>query len=316
MRQRPSWNDQIIGGYASYWVYQHLGNLSPEDLDEDDLYNGVKASNDAWPLLREFAYNTHRIPDGTRWSYHRDLGDTRLLMIESRGGRVLREDHRAMVDDGEWAWISERATGGFDHLLIGTSLPLLLGPGMHHLQGWDERLCAGSWGKHAASWAEGFRRSQDLDHWASFHDSFAAMVDLIGAVASGGKGEPPSTILILSGDVHHGYLAEASLEKGAKSRIYQAVCSPLRNALPNKKSYLQSHAWKGPTTFATRLLARLAGIPREPLTWRLTHDAAFFDNQIATLELENRSATITLEKAILDASKEPALEKLYAHRLA
>ncbi len=27
-----------IGGYASYWVYQHLGNLSPEQLDADEVY--------------------------------------------------------------------------------------------------------------------------------------------------------------------------------------------------------------------------------------------------------------------------------------
>jgi hypothetical protein len=43
---------------------------------------------------------------------------------------------------------------------------------------------------------------------------------------------------------------------------------------------------------------------------------AFFDNQIATLELEDRSATITFEKAVLDASKVPVLEKLYEYRLA
>jgi hypothetical protein len=316
MRQHPTWNDQIIGGYASYWVYQHLGNLLPEELSKDDLYNRVKDSKDAWPVLREFAYNAHRGPDGARWSFQRDLGNTRLLMIDSRGGRVLREDRRSMVDAEEWAWVSDKATGSFDHLLICTSLPLLLGPAMHHLQSWDERLCSGTWGERAARWAEGFRRSQDLDHWASFHDSFAAMVELIGNVASGEKGAPPSTVLILSGDVHHGYLAEATLANHPESRIYQAVCSPLRNALPREKSFLQDNAWTRSASLVARLLARLARIPEEPLTWRLTHDAAFFDNQIATLELEARSATITFEKCVLDSSKEPALEKLYRRRLA
>ncbi|HET7270177.1 MAG TPA: alkaline phosphatase D family protein [Rubrobacter sp.] len=316
MRGQPWWNDQIVGGYASYWIYQHLGNLSPEDLAKDDLYKEIRDTEDAWPILRDFAYLTHRGADGTRWSYHRDLGDTRLLMMDSRGGRVLEEDHRSMVDADEWAWIEDKATGGFDHLLLGTSLPLLLGPGMHFFQSWDERLCSGTWGGRAARWAEGLRRSQDLDHWASFHDSFAAMIGLLGRVATGEKGDPPSTVLILSGDVHHGYLAEATLAENAKSRIYQAVCSPLRNALPSKKSFLQSNAWTKPVIFAARLLARLAGVPAEPLTWRMTHDAAFFDNQIATLELDDQSATITFEKAVLDASKEPALEMLYKRRLA
>ena len=48
----------------------------------------------------------------------------------------------------------------------------------------------------------------------------------------------------------------------------------------------------------------------------LIQDPAFFENQIATLELEDQSATITFEKAVLDASKGPALKKLYVHRLA
>jgi hypothetical protein len=48
----------------------------------------------------------------------------------------------------------------------------------------------------------------------------------------------------------------------------------------------------------------------------LIQDRAFFDNQIATLELEDRNTTITFEKAVLDASKEPTLEKLCEHRLA
>jgi hypothetical protein len=122
--------------------------------------------------------------------------------------------------------------------------------------------------------------------------------------------------VVISGDVHHGYLAEATLENTAKSRVYQAVCSPLRNALPDKKSYLQEYAWTRPADLVTRLLARLAGVAGERLTWRLTHDDAFFENQIATLELGERGATITFEKAILDASDEPALEKLYRHRLS
>jgi hypothetical protein len=142
------------------------------------------------------------------------------------------------------------------------------------------------------------------------------MVRLIGDLAGGERGDPPSTVLILSGDVHHGYLAEATLENHAKSRVYQAVCSPFRNALPGKKSFLQNNAWTGLASLTARLLARLAGVSREPLTWRMTHDAPFFENQIATLEFEARRATITFEKSVLDASKEPNLEKLYRHRLA
>jgi PhoD-like phosphatase len=315
IRHQPWWNDQIVGGYASYWIYQHLGNLAPEELDRDDLYSEVRNADDAWPILQDFAYRTHREPDGTRWSYHRDFGNTRLLMMDARGGRILEEERREMVDADERRWIEDRATGGFDHLLLGTSLPLLLGPGMHHLQAWTERLCRGAWGPRAASWAENLRRSEDLDHWASFHDSFAAMVELIGAVSTGERGDPPASILVLSGDVHHGYLAEVAFRGGTHSRVYQAVCSPLRNALPGEKSRLQSGAWTKPAALAGRLLAGLVGVEREPLTWCLTHDAPLFENQVATLEIQGRSATITFEGAVLEG-KESGLKKLYRRRLA
>ena len=67
-------------------------------------------------------------------------------MIDSRAGRVLDEDHRSMLDDEEWDWVHEHATGGFDHLLIGTSLPWLLGPGMHYAEAWSEAVAGGAWG--------------------------------------------------------------------------------------------------------------------------------------------------------------------------
>jgi hypothetical protein len=315
-RIHPWWNDQIVGGNASYWVYQHLGNLSPEELEEEELFEKVLDSEDAWPLLREFAYHAHRTSEGTRWSFCRDFGNVRLIVMDSRGGRVLDEGRRSMIDAGEWAWIEEKATGGFDHLLLGTSLPVLLGPGMHHLEAWNEAVCAGAWGERAKGLGEWVRRSEDLDQWASFQDSFAALMGLIQHVAAGQKGDPPSSITLLSGDIHHGYLAEATFDgTDAKSQVYQAVCSPLRNALPGKKSRLQNVAWTKPSALAGRLLSRLAGVQTPDVTWRLTHDHPWFENHVATLQLDGRSASITFEEAVTDDSGEPGLHKMFERRL-
>ena len=314
---KPWWNDQIVGAHASYWVYQHLGNLSPEELSANTLFEETRCSEDAWPLLREFAYRAHRTSEGARWSFHRDFGNVRLIVMDSRGGRVLEEGRRSMIDAGEWAWIEDRAAGGFDHLLFGTSLPVLLGHGMHHLQAWNEAVCAGAWSERAKGVGEMIRRSQDLDQWASFHDSFVALTGLIRRLATGEKGDPPSSITVLSGDVHHGYLAEASFDgTNVRSRVHQAVCSPLRNALPGEKSHLQNLAWTKPTALAGRLLSRLAGIRAPELTWRLTHDRPWFENHVATLELDGRSAKITFEKAVTDRSGEPGLQRVFARRLA
>ena len=315
-RNHPWWNDQISGSHVSYWIYQHLGNLSPKELAENDLFERVKTAEDAGPVLREFAYRAHRESAGTRWSFYRDFGGARLVMIDSRGGRVLERGQRSMVDAEEWRWIEEYAIGGFDHLLLGTSLPVLLGPGMHHLQAWNEAVCSGVWGERAAEWGEKIRRSQDLDHWSSFRDSFVRLTDLIRRVGAGEKGRPPASILVFSGDVHHGYLTESTFrDDEVESPVYQVVCSPLRNSLPGDKSRLQRLAWTKPGELAGRALSRLAGLSDPEIRWSLTHGSLWFENQIASLELNGRQATLVFEKAVLGGSGEPGLEKIYEYHL-
>jgi hypothetical protein len=315
-RNHPWWNDQISGSHVSYWIYQHLGNLSPKELAENDLFERVKTAEDAGPVLREYAYRAHRESAGTRWSFYRDFGGARLVMIDSRGGRVLERGQRSMVDAEEWRWIEEYAIGGFDHLLLGTSLPVLLGPGMHHLQAWNEAVCSGVWGERAAEWGEKIRRSQDLDHWSSFRDSFVRLTDLIRRVGAGEKGRPPASILVFSGDVHHGYLTESTFrDDEVESPVYQVVCSPLRNSLPGDKSRLQRLAWTKPGELAGRALSRLAGLSDPEIRWSLTYGSLWFENQIASLELNGRQATLVFEKAVLGGSGEPGLEKIYEYHL-
>ena len=78
-----------------------------------------------------------------------------------------------MVDEEEWRWITEHATGGFDHLLIATSLPFLLGRGMHYVEAWSEAVAGGAWGRlRRAARRSALRRSVDLEHWAAFQRSF------------------------------------------------------------------------------------------------------------------------------------------------
>ena len=35
------WHDRIVGGLASYWVYQHLGNLSPAERTSDEIWRQI-----------------------------------------------------------------------------------------------------------------------------------------------------------------------------------------------------------------------------------------------------------------------------------
>src|SRR5512133_4363964 len=53
MRRQPWWQERITSGLASYWLYQHLGNLSPEALDDDPVWAKVRGAGDATRLVRE-----------------------------------------------------------------------------------------------------------------------------------------------------------------------------------------------------------------------------------------------------------------------
>jgi phosphodiesterase/alkaline phosphatase D-like protein len=72
MQKLDWWQERIIGGLSSYWVYQHLGNLAPAELADNDLYQRVRTSgDDVEALLREFAVHADAEADGakgTRWS--------------------------------------------------------------------------------------------------------------------------------------------------------------------------------------------------------------------------------------------------------
>jgi len=192
MRAEPWWDERIVGAFMSYWLYQHLGNLSPRELAGDRLFQRVNGLADAGPELREFAANVDRGHEGTRWSYCRDLGRTRLVVLDSRAGRVLDPERRTMVDEHEWRWIEEQVEGDFDHLLLATTLPLLLAPGMHHLEAWNEAVCEGAWGATAARVGEWLRQALDLEHWAAFGESFARVTQLIEDVGAGRRRRPRS----------------------------------------------------------------------------------------------------------------------------
>ena len=41
MNQTSWWHERLMGGLSSYWVYQHIGNLSPAQLAQDEVYAQV-----------------------------------------------------------------------------------------------------------------------------------------------------------------------------------------------------------------------------------------------------------------------------------
>ncbi|WP_046508263.1 alkaline phosphatase D family protein [Streptomyces odonnellii] len=323
MRATPWWHERVLSGLMSYWVYQHLGNLSPAEVAADPLYAAVRAEPDGTAPLRRFAAEADRDPACVRWSYRRDFGRTRLLMVDSRGARVLEESRRAMLDESEEQWVRDqimdgRAAAGppedrgarlpadagpyvtepgpYDHLLIGTSLPWLLPPFIHDVESWDAALCRGERGPRWARFGEKLRRAADLEHWAAFPASFERLSALI-AEAGRGPGAP-ATVSVLSGDVHHAYVAEPAWPAGTApdARVLQLTCSPVHNSVPGWIKLGFRLGWSRAARRLGRSLTRHGRIDASPMTWRKT-GGPWFANQLMTLTLRARSATLTLAQA-------------------
>ena len=324
MQETSWWEERIIGGLSSYWVYQHIGNLSPEELDDDEMYQQViSQGGDCEQILRDFAARADAEADGakgTRWSYRRIFANTALLMIDSRCGRILEGDRRAMVSESEFAWIEEHTAGEYDHLLIGTSLPWLLPRSFHDVESWNEVLSKGERGERMARWAEKFRRFADLEHWAAFRDSFDRLARMLAMVGNGehegSNGRAPATICVLSGDVHHAYAAKVHFDRDVESAVYQLTCSPVHNYVPGFMKIGFRVAWSRAASTVTRfLLRRIARVPDQPLTW--TREAGpFYGNEIATLVIDGRTARMRLERAGRDSNGDPELTEVVDLRLA
>jgi hypothetical protein len=299
----------------SYWIYQHLGNLSPAELAKDDVWRQVQEAGDAAPVLRDLADRADAQASGIRWSVRRDFGTVRVIVIDSRSRRVVGDDRRRrMVDEAEWQWVTESSSAGLDgagppdHLVLATSLPLLLPRGIHSLEAWNEAVCAGAWGNGLRRAGERLRQAVDLEHWAAFGESFRAFEELLGDLAAG---PAPASITVVSGDIHHNYLAAVDLParppaggsepagpgRPASTAVYQAVCSPIHNLLPDKLRLGHRLITSGPGSLLTTAAARLAGAPAPRMRWRVTN-GPWFANMLAELCFEGRRASIRFDRAI------------------
>jgi hypothetical protein len=314
----PWWRDRMVAALMTYWIYQHLGNLDLAVLAEEGVLDRLeRGPDDATAVLRQFAERAHTDPEAVRWSCRRDLGGARLLVADSRAGRVLDPGRRDMLDAPEWRWLEEQLDGDYAHLLVASTVPVLLPPVLHDLEAWNERMCDGAMGAWAVGWSEALRQRLDLEHWAAFDAGFRRLMDLVGQVAAGERGPEPATVCLLGGDVHFGYVAQVRQPGGAGDRfhrvrgpqpdgpprrrnlsapIYQLVASPIRNRLERPYDVAVRASLSPAARLLTGALARAAGAPRPPVNWRLTY-GPWFENHVADLALDGRQATLAIREA-------------------
>lgn len=316
MSEQPWWRERISAGLASYWVYQHLGNLSPDVLLADPLYQKITAVDDATDLLHDFGQSVDR-PESAentdrpyQWSFALDIGRTRLVMLDNRCNRVLTPGRREILPALEWSWFIDQAHGDYDHLVVGSSLPWLMPPAIHHVESWNEQQADSAHPRRAAA-AEALRRAVDMEHWAAFTRSFNALTEVFRRIGEGSPDAPghrvgtggayaaPASISVLSGDVHHSYVARADLGRDMRTPVHQLTCSPIHNQVPALMRPLMRLSWSRVAAKAMQALARSSGVPKPPVTWRRLA-GPYFGNAVSTLRHDGANATVTIEGTSTD----------------
>jgi hypothetical protein len=295
------WPGRIRAALASYWVYQHAGNLDPDERASDPCWQDVtRADGDAWPVLERMAAAADADPTTIRWSFCWNLDRVRLIMVDSRCGRVLGEGRRSMLDEAEFSWVERTvgaAAGAVDHLLVGSSLPWLLPPAIHDVQAANE-VEAGRPGRRGRL-AEAVRQAADLEHWAAFRGSFGRLAALLQQVATGPGA--PVTVSVLSGDVHHTYAARARFPRPTDAPVHQLVCSPLHHVMPGYVRAAFRVAWLRPVARVVRALVRRAGVDDPPVCWERVL-GPLFGNAVSVLVLDGPTAALMVLRAVRDTA--------------
>ena len=251
MAAHPWWRERIAGGLTSYWVYQHLGNLSPDELAADPLFQKVvgrrrrhRAAARVRPrrsTSRTRADNTDGRTSGV--SPSTSAGPAWSCWTTGATGCSPRRAGRC-CRAAEWDWFIDQAHGDYDHLVIGSSLPWLMPPAIHHLEAWNERL-ADPAARAGRRFGEKLRRAFDLEHWAAF----GQLVRRRSASCSGGSARAaparPATGSAPAGRTPH-RPRSASSPATCTTRtwpgptsgtpmatpVYQLTCSPIHNEVP------------------------------------------------------------------------------------
>ena len=140
-----------------------------------------RPDEDGEPMLRDFAAaggpRGHGAK-GYRWSYRRDVGARRVLVVDSRCGRMLDDGRRTMVDEQEFAWIVRAGPRRLRPPAHRRRRCRGCCPGRARRRGLGRgALRAGRAGRAGARFGERLRRAADLEHWAAFGDSFERLAD-------------------------------------------------------------------------------------------------------------------------------------------
>jgi hypothetical protein len=114
-----------------------------------------------------------------------------------------------------------------------------------------------------------------------------------------GHPDGPATVSVLSGDVHHSYVARAEWAvepaRPPGATVHQLVCSPVNNYVPLLLKPVFKLSWSRAAAALARWWARGHGVPTLPLSWANTR-GPLFGNTIATMHVDGRNAEVLFEQ--------------------
>ena len=301
MRELDWWAERECAGLASYWLYQFIGNLSPKLLRESDLLARVRPPTTAGRCSRVRGERARRARRGALELLPRprfDPADRDRLpdRPRARRGPALDAQRRGVGVAGAAPARRLRAPADRHVRPAGARARA---PSRRALgRGGRRRRLGGGRGAPA----EKLRRTADLDHWAAFGDSFDRLTGLLGARrrrASSARRRPRSRCSRAT--------FTTRIWRSSPTRAPRAFAATSGRRSARRFATRSTTASARRSTSATRGsrravfsgLARLAGAPRERVRWRLV-EGPFYDNQVATLTLDGRSARLRLERTIGD----------------
>jgi hypothetical protein len=114
---------------------------------------------------------------------------------------------------------------------------------------------------------------------------------------------------VISGDIHHSYLAAVDFPAGTRPRsaVYQAVCSPIHNILPDQFRRGHQLTTSGAGERGGGALARMAGVRKPRIRWRITYGPWFY-NMVSMLEFEGRRGRVRWDRTVCDDDGVPHLQ--------
>ena len=324
MNAKPWFDGHIRAGLMAYWVFQHIGNLSP-----DDAARGRASTTRCGACRRRggaagVAMDTEGRQVGhSRWSFARDVGDARLVVIDSRAGRE-RDARPPRARSGRGVALDPRAgvAGPRATCCWPARCRSCSRPGLHHVEALDEALTDGAWGtRRRVRSASGCAASAVMDHWASFQRTFRRLcrADRRRRARPRGRG---------AGVDRDALRRRAPLLPGRgrlppgrdRRRRRAARCgrpSARRSARSSRRTSARVIAFGH--SAARRAPRAPAGACRPacralPLGWRVVERPAYA-NQIATLTLEGEHARVSVEAISEGDWRDASLELAFSRDL-